>query len=81
MAEVRISHGQRRFLRFSLQAPRLTGCRHVRVRPIIAGRIKQWRFVFESAGYRFDAESGRVLCFCCDPERFLKYVGPMRKGE
>ena len=75
MAEVRISHGQRRFLRFSLQALRLTGCRHVRVRPIIVGRIKQWRFVFESAGYRFDAESGRVLCFCCDPERFWNYVG------
>ncbi|EGC90496.1 AraC family transcriptional regulator [Eggerthella lenta] len=53
----------------------MTGCRHVRVRPIIVGRIKQWRFVFESAGYRFDAESGRVLCFCCDPERFWKYVG------
>ena len=69
------------FSGFRCRRPVLTGCRHVRVRPIIAGRIKQWRFVFESAGYRFDAESGRVLCFCCDPERFWKYVGPMRKGE
>lgn len=37
-------------------------------------------FDFDGTGYRFDTEPGRVLYFYHDPERFWKYVRPVKRG-
>lgn len=48
----------------------------------VEGKIEEAMatFDFGGTGYRFDTDPGRVLYFYHDPERFWKYVRPVRKG-
>lgn len=48
----------------------------------VEGKIEEAMatFDFDGAGYRFDTEPGRVLYFYHDPERFWKYVRPVKRG-
>ena len=48
----------------------------------VEGKIEEAMatFDFDGTGYRFDTEPGRVLYFYHDPERFWKYVRPVKRG-
>ena len=47
---------------------------------ILTNPFTEMLFYFDGTGYRFDTEPGRVLYFYHDPERFWKYVRPVKRG-